>query len=162
MRAAILAAVLFCLASPAWAAHARHHHVHYHHRHHVIRIAHHEAQFDKIGDAILKVARQAMERPADCYGIPWCGCYMRHLMGVADRAYNLAANWAHYGTAASGPCVGCIVVWPHHVGILVGQSEGRWVVRSGNDGHAVRTRARSIAGAIAFRYTPHHGDWGAF
>jgi hypothetical protein len=33
----------------------------------------------------------------------------------------------------------------------VGQENGHWIVRSGNDGHAVRTRPRSLAGAIAFR-----------
>jgi hypothetical protein len=43
------------------------------------------------------------------------------------------------------------VVWRHHVGRIVGQENGQWIVQSGNDGHAVRTRARSIAGAIAFR-----------
>ena len=89
-------------------------------------------------------------RPADCYGIPWCGCYMRHIMGVASREYNLARNWAHYGHATS-PHVGAIVVWSHHVGKIVGQVNGEWVVLSGNDGHAVRERPRSLAGAIAFR-----------
>jgi hypothetical protein len=43
-------------------------------------------------------------------------------------------------------------VWPHHVGKIVGRAGGQWIVQSGNDGHAVRTRPRSIAGAIAFRW----------
>jgi hypothetical protein len=43
------------------------------------------------------------------------------------------------------------VVWPHHVGRIVGQENGQWVVRSGNDGGGVRTRTRSLAGAIAIR-----------
>ena len=47
------------------------------------------------------------------------------------------------------PQVGAVVVWRHHVGEIVGQaSNGQWLVRSGNDGSAVRTRARSIAGAV--------------
>ena len=75
---------------------------------------------------------------------------MRQLLGVVDAAYNLAANWAHWGRA-SGPHVGAVVVWRHHVGRIVAGSPGHWVVNSGNDGHAVRTRERSIAGAIAFR-----------
>jgi hypothetical protein len=37
------------------------------------------------------------------------------------------------------------------VGRIVGRENGKWIVNSGNDGHAVRTRPRSIAGAIAFR-----------
>jgi hypothetical protein len=77
---------------------------------------------------------------------------MRQLLGVADRAFNLAANWAHYGRAAAAPGPGVIVVWPHHVGQIVAYAgNGQWLVQSGNDGHAVRTRPRSLAGAIAFR-----------
>ena len=65
--------------------------------------------------------------------------------------YNLARNWAHWGR--SGPAgVGAIVVWAHHVGKIVGQDQGLWVVESGNDGHRLRTRPRSIAGAIAIRW----------
>jgi hypothetical protein len=65
--------------------------------------------------------------------------------------YNLARSWAHYGSNAGGPSVGTIVVWRHHVGKIVGNENGQWIVESGNDGHAVRTRPRSLAGAIAFR-----------
>jgi hypothetical protein len=81
----------------------------------------------------------------------WCGWYMRKLLGVADPAYNLARNWAHWGRAGA-PGVGAVVVWPHHVGKIVGREGGEWVIESGNDGHAVRTRPRSIAGAIAVRW----------
>ena len=81
----------------------------------------------------------------------WCGWYMRHLLGVADPAYNLARNWAHWGRSGA-PGVGAVVVWRHHVGKIVGQENGQWIIQSGNDGHAVRTRPRSIAGAIAIRW----------
>lgn len=86
-------------------------------------------------------------RPAE-----WCGWEMRRLVsGDPGPAYNLARNWAHWGR--SGPAgVGAIVVWPHHVGKIVGQENGAWVIESGNDGHALRTRPRSIAGAIAIRW----------
>jgi hypothetical protein len=81
----------------------------------------------------------------------WCGWYMRQLLGVANPAFNLARNWARWGHA--GPAgVGAVVVWPHHVGKIVGREGGEWVIQSGNDGHAVRTRPRSIAGAIAVRW----------
>jgi hypothetical protein len=43
------------------------------------------------------------------------------------------------------------VVWRHHVGIITGRVGRQWIIKSGNDGHAVRERPRSIAGAIAFR-----------
>ncbi len=83
----------------------------------------------------------------------WCGWYARGLVGGdPGPEYNLARNWAHWGHASS-PGVGVMVVWPHHVGMITGRtSDGRWVVKSGNDGGGVaRERPRSIAGAIAFR-----------
>ena len=82
----------------------------------------------------------------------WCGWYMRSQVGAdPGPQYNLARSWAHYGSNAGGPSVGTIVVWSHHVGKIVGRENGQWIVESGNDGHAVRTRPRSLAGAIAFR-----------
>ena len=82
----------------------------------------------------------------------WCGWYMRSQVGGdPGPEYNLALAWAHYGVNASGPTVGVIVVWRHHVGKIVGRENGQWLVQSGNDAHAVRTRAWSLAGAIAFR-----------
>jgi hypothetical protein len=75
---------------------------------------------------------------------------MRRLEGVADQAFDVARNWAHFGYGTTAH-VGAIVVWPHHVGKIVGGEPGHWQVLSGNDGHAVRTRVRSVAGAIAFR-----------
>ncbi len=71
--------------------------------------------------------------------------------GDPGPSYNLARSWAHYGSNAGGPRVGAIVVWSHHVGKIVGEENGHWIVQSGNDGHSVRTRPRSLAGAIAFR-----------
>jgi uncharacterized RmlC-like cupin family protein len=82
----------------------------------------------------------------------WCGWYMRtQVGGDPGPEYNLARSWAHYGVGAGGPSVGTIVVWRHHVGKIVGQENGQWIVQSGNDDRAVRTRPRSLAGAIAFR-----------
>ena len=76
----------------------------------------------------------------------WCGWYMRSRHGGGPE-YNLAANWRHYGSPAS-PQVGAIVVWPHHVGEIVGQNaRGQWIVLSGNYSGGVHQTARSIAGA---------------
>ena len=82
----------------------------------------------------------------------WCGWEMRHLVGAdPGPSFNLARNWARWGRP--GPAgIGAVVVWPQHVGKIVGQQNGEWVIESGNDGHALRTRARSIAGAIAIRW----------
>jgi len=77
---------------------------------------------------------------------------MRQLVGSdPGPAFNLARSWARWGQP--GPAgVGAVVVWSHHVGKIVGQENGMWVIQSGNDGRAVRTRPRSIAGAIAVRW----------
>ena len=84
----------------------------------------------------------------------WCGWQMRkEVWSDPGPAFNRAIEWKRYGTAARGPAVGVIVVWPHHVGKIVGRDEtGRWIVRSGNDGGALRERARSLRGVVAFRW----------
>ena len=77
----------------------------------------------------------------------WCGWWMRTQRGGGPEL-NLAWNWSRWGSP-SGPQVGAVVVWRHHVGEIVGQAaNGRWIVRSGNDGGRVRERARSVAGAV--------------
>lgn len=77
----------------------------------------------------------------------WCGWWMRTQLGGGPE-YNLAANWRNYGHS-SGPQVGAVVVWPHHVGIITGRTaSGQWVVKSGNDGNAVRERPQSVSGAV--------------
>jgi hypothetical protein len=76
----------------------------------------------------------------------WCGWYMRTQRGGGPEL-NLAANWGRWGRS-SGPQVGAVVVWPHHVGEITGRaSNGQWIVRSGNDGGQVKERARSVSGA---------------
>jgi len=90
---------------------------------------------------------QDMRRPA-----AWCGWQMRQLVsGDPGPSFNLARNWARWGQP--GPAgIGAVVVWSHHVGKIVGQQGGVWIIESGNDGHQLRTRPLSIAGAIAIRW----------
>lgn len=77
----------------------------------------------------------------------WCGWWMRTQKGGGPEL-NLAANWKHWGRA-SGPQVGAVVVWSHHVGMITGRTAGgEWIVKSGNDGGAVRERPRSVSGAV--------------
>lgn len=126
--------LIFCSALFAFvpAAQARQHH-RYHHR---VGIHHHYHHYAHGGG-----------RPA-----AWCGWEMRRLVGHDPGAsYNLARNWAHWGHGGAAG-VGAVVVWPHHVGKIVGRSGNQWVVLSGNDGHRVRARPRSIGGAIAIRW----------
>jgi hypothetical protein len=82
----------------------------------------------------------------------WCGWEMRQLVSRDPGPdYNLARNWAHWGHSGP-PGIGAVVVWSHHVGKIVGKEGGMWVIESGNDDHATRTRTRPIGGAIAIRW----------
>lgn len=78
----------------------------------------------------------------------WCGWWMRTQLGGGPE-FNLARNWRRWGRPVSGPQVGAVVVWSGHVGMITGRSaNGKWIVKSGNDGGRVRERARSVAGAV--------------
>jgi hypothetical protein len=104
--------------------------------------------------APLTLAQGAGREFSRALGRPraWCGWWLGQHLGMPDRKLWLARNWASVGSNAGGPRIGAVVVWRHHVGIITGRAGDRWVVKSGNDGHAVRERPRSIAGAIAFRF----------
>jgi hypothetical protein len=92
-------------------------------------------------------ARVSGGRPA-----AWCGWQMRQLVGGdPGPEYNLARNWAHWGHAGP-PGIGAVVVWSHHVGKIVGQENGMWIIQSGNDGNRLRTRPMPISRAIAIRW----------
>lgn len=87
----------------------------------------------------------------------WCMWWLRRHLGIPKSAfpayaYNLAISGKYIGTPAVGPAIGVIVVWRNHVGIISGQSAAGWIVTSGNDGGAVRTRERSLRGVIAYRW----------
>jgi hypothetical protein len=127
-RLALAGALLCACVTPALAM-ERHHWRHHHHAHH----------------ADHRGVRAPAERPAR-----WCGWYVGRVLGLYDRALWVARNWARVG-APTGPSPGAVVVWPHHVGIVRAVSGRHILVHSGNDGHRIRTRWRSMRGVIAFR-----------
>jgi hypothetical protein len=95
-----------------------------------------------VGVSSAEARQSAGGRPSQ-----WCGWWMRTQLGGGPE-YNLAANWRGWGRPSSAQ-VGAVVVWPHHVGMITGKaSNGKWIVKSGNDGGAVRERARSVEGAV--------------
>jgi hypothetical protein len=116
-------------------AHAARHNVY---KHHTAAFAHRRTTG--------RYASRSGGRPA-----AWCGWWLGQHLGMSNRSLWLARNWASVGTNAGQPAIGVVVVWRHHVGIITGRQGNQWVVKSGNDGRAVRERVRSIAGAIAFR-----------
>ena len=139
MRVAIAAILLVLSLNQAEAKHHRNHQ-HYQHRHHAGRV--HDKESRDVADP---------RRPSDCYGFAWCGCFLKHYLHAVANGLNLnlARDWADWGRRTVAH-VGAIVVWPHHVGVIVGGSPDHWRVLSGNDGHRVRERERSVSGAIAF------------
>jgi len=163
-RVVAVTALLFAFATSAEARPHHHHYRHYSHYHYRQPAqqgfgysgfafgndysSYEHSSYQHSGYERLSYGRsRAGGRPA-----AWCGWYMRSQVGAdPGPQYNLARSWAHYGSNAGGPSVGTIVVWRHHVGKIVGNQNGQWIVESGNDGHAVRARPRSLAGAIAFR-----------
>jgi hypothetical protein len=157
LTAFVVAAAAVMLFAPS--AHAREHY--HHHSHHVARhriyARSHSGRITR--SAAGRTSGEFAYSSRSSYsgrdrGRPaaWCGWEMRRLVGSdPGPSYNLARNWAHWGR--SGPAgIGAVVVWAHHVGKIVGRENGQWVIESGNDGHALRTRPRSIAGAIAIRW----------
>lgn len=136
MKPACFTAIILALLLSSASAHTRHHHV----------LVDHRYTYMNRGAWVTHEVPGA--RPH-----AWCGWFMRQIKGVTDTAYNLAHSWVHWGSPAGGPRDYAVVVWPHHVGELVpGECpKGAWMVHSGNDGHAERTRCRSLRGAIAFR-----------
>ena len=97
----------------------------------------------------MRSTSTARVRSAAIGGRPakWCGWWMRTQKGGGPE-YNRAWSWSRWGNATS-PRVGAVVVWPNHVGIITGRAaNGRWIVKSGNDGGRVRERARSVSGAV--------------
>lgn len=160
----ILRLILVAIALVLWtsAADARPHHKrhHRHHRTHVVKPApvtpwaaywarqlrHNQTAFRPAKHRRAWVGGRGRRPRA------WCGWYMRgHVASDPGPAFNRAREWARWGRPAS-PGPGVIVVWRHHVGKIVGKCDGKICpVHSGNDGHRVRTRMRSVAGAIAFR-----------
>lgn len=169
--AAITLAALLS-AAPAH-AHGQHHHLYAAHHHRVVHTARNHARHVVRRAGVHHVSRVASSqegatvsgsRPRDCWGIPWCGCFLKHYLHIPIEIarklnLNMALSWLHVGTPASGPAKDEVVVWNHghghgHVGVIASDHPdraGRWLVTSGNDGHAVRTRWRYVGNAAGFR-----------
>jgi hypothetical protein len=157
MKLMTLTAALAVTLTLAQSAHAREdHHRHgvYHDASRDVFAGRHSARryFDSAPDAFAWSARSSYQGGYGGRPRAWCGWQMRQLVGGdPGPQFNLASNWARWGHA--GPAgIGAVVVWPHHVGKIVGQENGEWIVQSGNDGNRVRTRALPLSGAIAIRW----------
>lgn len=116
-----------------------------------------------VGASHTGSARAYGGRPAGCPRVLWCGCFaaVEFLRIPAQEAKRrglwLARNWAREGLPAAGPAPGVIAVYRRgrrggHVGkVLAVPRPGVVVLKSGNDGGAVRIRERSTQGVIAWR-----------
>lgn len=154
----ILAAAVLLVAAGTSNAATRHQHHHYRHHyahHHVQHVKHYAKRHAKPHVQTAAVADTAPAenvRPAPCYGIPWCGCWLRIKLGIDDTRYNLAAFWHNFGTRISEPVVGAIARFNHHVGIVVAvDPNGNPVVKSGNHHHAVGIAVYPKRSVIEYR-----------
>lgn len=122
-------------------------------KHHSVHRTHHARASHHVHRRAKRFVRRTRSHVAHATGRPraWCGWWLGHHLGISNRNLWLARNWASVGSNAGGPRIGAIVVWRHHVGIITGRAGAQWIVKSGNDGQAVRERPRSVSGAIAFR-----------
>lgn len=105
------------------------------------------------GHSWSPTAQVASGRPySNCPARAWCGCWMANRFGFSDKSLWQARNWLKIGRELSGPRVGAIAVYRHHVGLITEVTgPNRIMMLSGNDGGAVRERERSTSGIIGYR-----------
>jgi uncharacterized protein (TIGR02594 family) len=151
----ILAALALAWASPSLArGHHRHHGHHHHHRHaHHARIGH---PMELPGGALLEAARryEGLRHSPDGFRGQWCGSFLgavaRRVGKPVPRDFRLARAWARVGRPSAAR-VGAVVVFRHHVTLLVRIVPGGFIGLGGNQGHRVRESRFSWRGVIAIR-----------
>lgn len=94
--------------------------------------------------------------------IAWCGlfeavCFALHdiepVFGATDTDKFLWANaWAQFGIPLDRPRVGCVVVFPRHVGFYVGESGDDYLVIGGNQSDSVKIAAFAKENVTALRW----------
>lgn len=101
---------------------------------------------------VCALATSAAHAESDPKPHAFCGWQMRQWLGVADRRFNKANQWVHFGTRADGPHVGTVAVWPHHVALVTGGGPGAWITKSGNVHGRIYEGPMSLRGVIAYRW----------
>lgn len=95
-------------------------------------------------------------RPSGCPLRRWCGCFLQHYFGLADKTLWNARRWAGVGRPAAAGCVGCIAVLSRgnggHVGIVRGYDGANPIILSGNHNNSVGTATYPRSRVIAYRY----------
>lgn len=144
-------------------AFARSHHKHKHHRIHHHRVVHHVKKphappvpyYGFSGSSLVNAMARDLGSNPTGWAHVWCGFYLGQ---VAQRVgyrpppgYYAARNWVRFGVP-TGPEAGAVMVFPHHVGVIVRNlGNGLVVLRSGNHGHRVADGVYPVRRAIAFR-----------
>ncbi len=104
------------------------------------------------GSALWREQSAGDGRPRDCYGIPWCGCWLRHQLGLADKRLNAVRSWYSVGQPSSKQVGAIAIIRPSHVGLVVGIAEnGDPIIKSGNHNHRVATATYSARRVVAYR-----------
>jgi hypothetical protein len=80
----------------------------------------------------------------------YCGCGLRHYLGLSDKRLNLASNWAKLLPRAAGPAAGVAAVRSGHVMYIeAAAGDGLWLVRDYNSGGGLsRLHVRDVRGYV--------------
>lgn len=92
---------------------------------------------------------------------PWCGTFVAACMkenGVRlPKHWYRAKGWLDWGTALTGPAVGCVVVFERqgggHVGLVTGRTTGgNLLVLGGNQGDMVKESPFGFSRVLGYRW----------
>ena len=90
--------------------------------------------------------------------IPWCACFISEL--VKECGYSLpelpaaAISWRHWGVGIEDPEIGCLAVFPHHIGIVADFDDDGIDLLGGNQSDAVNIKRFGYDNVVAFRNPP--------
>lgn len=103
------------------------------------------------GAALISEMRRHLDTNPTGWRRKWCGKFLDQSLRAVGLpgGGNLASAYARYGSPSAGPCIGCLAVWGHHVGVITAiDSDGDITVISGNHGRLVREMVSGRGGAI--------------
>jgi uncharacterized protein (TIGR02594 family) len=86
---------------------------------------------------------------------PWCSsfvCAVMELAGYQSTRNAKAISWKDWGQALPEPKLGCIVVFPHHVGFFMGWKNGRLQICGGNQSNMVNITLYRPETVVSYRW----------
>lgn len=105
-------------------------------------------QYSSAGSFLVDEARRFLGGNPTGWSHDWCAHFLNTLTGHRGDAAISYASWGRPSPVVPG----AVIVYAHHVAVVTQVlGSGRVVAISGNDGHRVRERPRSLRGVVAVR-----------